>query len=642
MNSETTTIIQQAWQMRMAQDFEGFETHMAELGHRLGLPLEVTSSEQAKVLLKTCSSAKFDHVVQSLLLSASWLRAQAQLDLSQELLASVEAALLERAMPLCFHLPFQRALNYCAKGDSSVALEYFLLSRRHAQELEEELYALINSMFCLDNLGLPYARTEQEIDRLLQAHKGQVKWSGPFLKTLDQLDTFKAKIQFRSGQIEEILGSTPNYEYGQFQYMQMWASALPYHSGYKSFELIDTEPFYLHSPYFYKRSYRMRTLQGLLHPTDFKEINLTEFADRIYLWTWWWMIAPDKFPITHLLSLLKAVDLKTLPQVMTDEDYYLLKNSLYWICLFDSHSFEKIKKTVNLLKFDRRHPPALLALENDVQSYLLAIRNSDKKKQAGLKRKMQLHPLWNHKYIYFSLIVRGLGVEESGLPDYLSNFVGNLRKLLNVKEIPSCLKKQLVVDATFDKVLETQSKKIVISEPMVKAFQLLHGKQRVSCEEFLLVTFGIRGYDSMIHDPKIFNLLARMRAFKVNDLRFGVKLGYVFASGDWSSVKFVDGVQDDCRPDRHMEWQSFVEESQGRYQDEKDSLKRWLNPQLLLRKLSGQLEFSRKDIEELAGISRSSANRLINSWLKEGVLSSRGQARSRVYFLSNRLEEPKS
>ena len=46
---------------------------------------------------------------------------------------------------------------------------------------------------------------------------------------------------------------------------------------------------------------------------------------------------------------------------------------------------------------------------------------------------------------------------------------------------------------------------------MAKAFDLLQRKSRVSFEELLAHSFDIPVYDPLIHNPKIYNLMARMK-----------------------------------------------------------------------------------------------------------------------------------
>src|SRR5690606_26572869 len=107
-----------------------------------------------------------------------------------------------------------------------------------------------------------------------------------------QLSCFQLRKGFRHANFENLF-SDKHLLSSQAHYYQIWARFLPFHAfyhsqrdDYLSFFGADTTQLYL-------KQFRFRTLLGRLHPDDFKNPRLSEIVDRIYLWTWRWLIDSD-------------------------------------------------------------------------------------------------------------------------------------------------------------------------------------------------------------------------------------------------------------------------------------------------------------------------------------------------------------
>ncbi len=633
----TTTAeqIKKAWDFRLSQNFEDCRTSIAQIKQELKIPVGLLNPQQVLQIIESAPSSDLENSIQALLLAASLMRSDGQLTLSQQILETIESSISKRNIESPFQLFFQKAINYVANRDYSAALEVFLTSRIHTKLIEEKIYALSNAMFCLDNLGLSFEKTKSEIEKLMKELPEQK--SNYFQQSLEQLHAFETRIKFRYGKFGDIFNH-PNtaVTFGQSEYLKTWIKMLPYHTYHMPFEELQLEDLSLANPYFYKKSYRLRTLQGLMHQQDNTDYNVTEFADRLYLWTWRWLVFPNQFPITRLLALINSVDFSELSHFLTDEDFHLVRNSLYWISLFDPTSFEKVEKLTASLRPHQGRSYDLLSFENDFQTYLFALRDHRNIEAQDFLANLKQHPLWGNTDLLFSVVIKYLNQDVSVISKPLQSLAINLSKIIKSKQENATTSADIVIDTSSDRIYDAKTKETVTSEPMCRGFEILHRKGSVMCEEFLLATFGLHNYDALMHDQKIFNLLARMRGYKLENLKLGVKAGKVFAIGSWKDIQFIRPLLDEYRVDNRIEWQSLVSSNIIKKADKEETLQKWIKPNLLLKKLCGKPEFTREDVEKLAGTSRSTANRLIKTWLDQGFLDKKGNARNTVYFLNEK------
>ncbi len=524
--------IARAWDFRLNQALEEFRLCLAELKSELGLPMGQVNANQLRSVLDHAAPENVADSVEVLLLSISMLRAEGLIDESDRCLDVLLEIVRERSLAPRFHLFFQKAINGMVKGDSSSALENFLASRMYTDEPREKILATTNALFCLDNLGLPFDKTLNEVREMAYA----VERTSDVQQCLEQIRQLELRVSLRSGQFEAI-ASLPNHEgFGQVDYFKTWSLSLPFHQYFVPFEQMDLEKLSLATPYFYKKGFRLRTLQGLCHPSDDAGYNATEMADRLYLWVWKWLTQPEEFPLSKIMNLVKNFELSKLSNSLTDEDYYLFKNALAWLGLFDPLNQSRLEQMLSQVRpFNGRHMP-LWSFEGEVVNYLVARREKRRSEAQDILMSLESHPLWTAKDLWLTSLVKALDDETVSLSPRLQRLNKSLRQILCPEELlPRPM--GFMVDLVKDQIVPLEGPAIN-SQPMAKAFEVLHAKGSVRCQEFLMVTFGLPHYDPLMHDQKIFNLLARIRQFEIPGLRFGVKAGHVFANGTWSQVQF--------------------------------------------------------------------------------------------------------
>ncbi len=147
--------------------------------------------------------------------------------------------------------------------------------------------------------------------------------------------------------------------------------------------------------------------------------------------------------------------------------------------------------------------------------------------------------------------------------------------------------------------------------------------------EFALVCFGLSRFDAEIHNPKVFNLLARMKALKTPGIRFQLKSGRIYASGSWEGVRFVRPHGMGLQLESRAGWNELFEKKQKPIEP---AAERWVKPSVALKQAEKNTELTREEIERMTGKSRSTATRLLNRWLKDGILKKVGRAKNTRYL----------
>lgn len=618
--------INHAWLRRMNQGIEESRVLVADLKRNLGIPLGPVTEDVLKSL-----NVPLAQLAEVLLLTAANARADGQWETAAQLIQLTENYLNANGEPLPFSLHFQKGIMAQVEGDFSSALEHFIAARLGAKEPWRQAAAVANSLFCLESLGLPLERSREELAVLLKRKETREQVPG----VVSQIEAFELRYAFRRGVPSEVMGSVPRStdEIDQIFYYRLWVSELPFHSSFRQLGPLWKENFSLSSPWFHQKSYRLRTLQGLLHPDDLENFKETEFSDRFYLWTWRWLSQPDEFPVERVMSLLGGVDLEEMAYRLSSEDFQLIRNALLWLGLFDPSSFQPISRLIQSIRPPQVRDFPLFEFEREVILYLGALRDRRETEAGDFLRNLSWHPLWRSKEIWLARLTTSLIEGKPGKDYPLAVLEEQLRRFL-FKD-PAAAGVKLTIDLAHARLITVGGQTPLLSAALCSAFELLHGKESVEAEELLRVCFGIPNLDPEIHNPKIFNLLSRMRKLAPPGLDFHMKSGRIYAQGSWAGVEFrrrhsLSGALQDC-----VQWKSIVRRAPARKPAEAET-DRFVRPVQALKKLKGRGEMTREDLEELTGKSKSTASRMIARWLKQGVLKKTGKARNTRYLVVNK------
>jgi hypothetical protein len=189
----------------------------------------------------------------------------------------------------------------------------------------------------------------------------------------------------------------------------------------------------------------------------------------------------------------------------------------------------------------------------------------------------------------------------------------------------------LIVDLASDRILK--GKVMVISSPLARLLNILKHRDFADLSEIASSCFGLWRYDSLVHAPRIFNLLTRARKLLPHGLKLLVRDQRVYTQGSWKQVRFLEESAWSLQLKANAEWLSLISPEAQR----KRIGAKFIGPQRTLKILrtlhSSTLEFDRHEIEKIAGVSKSKALRWITTWCKNGIIVPKGRGRKSSYLL---------
>jgi len=624
--------LRQAWRCRIDQKHEQALTGYIEVASIIGLPFG--NSFEKKYLVDLCSEKSPYDVVDAILLKSSLRRMQKSFDESCELVELCESIVSELGVDRTYRLFFEKGLNFFAIGDFTNALDCFLAAANKVKADDdystwERLCAEINSLLCFENLGIPATGIITKINASISSLGSNVSDG-----VLSQMEAFKLRGNFRRGEIKPLkLPDQTPLKANQSNYFKLWTACLPYHrnslpQGDLSKKLaefcIDQENS------FFMRSFRLRTIQGIQHADDSSSfVKPSEWIDRLYLWTWNWLRDPDIWPLSKVMSLLEPLRSSDFNSRLTSEDQQLLVNGLSWLDLFDRQQDHGafIKKWVG--GFGSRSP--IFELEYLCIAYLKARRDRNDQVAIDYWKQLSDHPLWTSEELYFRKLVEGAigGSGADGEPETFGTLFENLGRLIGLSNNSSSV---LTADfATFRVTNKKKPNGSTNSESICRAIELLK-KYKVATKEHLLAScFGLRAYDVILHDQKIYNLLQRLNKVCNPYLKFKTKGGKVYGEGSWDRVNILNYQILSEQIVEHQQWKSLFDTNQKSIHQGAGL------PKLGQKDLSIPSELSTKDLQHILGKSRATTNRMIIRWEKLKLVKRRGRARATTLLLSDEL-----
>ncbi|MBI1859492.1 MAG: hypothetical protein HYR96_01065, partial [Deltaproteobacteria bacterium] len=501
--------IEKAWQIRVNASPEAALRPLIELKDVLSIPSRIVSRDCIVPLLKRPEARE---ILDVLVLHVSVTALIGQPDEAMGLMKLLESEALIHGITDSYFLYYERGRIEFRSGDFTRAIESFMRGSMIARTQLQRLWASVNVVFCLENLGLPLEPTLSEVQELINT-------AGPgdlTQRVLDQLKTVELRQLFRKGQFRNLLKlADKGSVLDQGRYYGMWVKMLPYHKGHALASPEDLRSFSVASSLLLFRSSRMRTLQGLLHPEDFEVTKPSEHVDRFYLWVWRWLQDPEALSAEKITALSQKIDFADLSHRMSVEDGQLLRNAFGWLALFDATSERRLRTLAGLCGQSKGSEDSLFTLEYLVTQYLAAIRDGNRILESDYLTSLKAHCLWDSSDLLFNQLVQGVLGKKSLAPQ-LAGLVARIRDLVAPKH--SLKNRGIMVDEALGQVILAKSGRKVISPSLTRALSLLKGQQTISNDEFVNDCFGIHTYDSTIHNGKIFNLLTRLKALTGADL----------------------------------------------------------------------------------------------------------------------------
>jgi len=621
--------INQAWNLRTNQQLEEAIGIYVSLKQEVGLPSgEITKEHLGAPRLTNFAPPTTADII---LLGASIARAQRQFSYSEDLIELTESFLSSHDSSHNYHLHFEKGLTNFLNGSYVAAMESFMAAKRLSNDENQKASSLLNSLLCLENLAMPFENTLKELTEMM----GDLV-NGKFREAIQtQLQAFIARNQFRKGELPELFSLTSDPEsFNQAKYFLLWTESLPYHNFHQVLPPPELETLAKNIRFFHQGTYRLRTLQGILHPDDYASVRLSDAVARIYSWTWRWLVSPESFPVNRILLILNKINFAQEAHRLTHEDRQMLRNALLWLTLFAQNSYEDVESRIRVLNNFSKEDYPIYEFEKLMIDLFFAIRDGQSFQAEDFLTGLKSHPLYKNNDLFFKNLIEAVFLNKPiGPQSPLKPLSDHLLALLDRKKSDANYTKS--VDLSTYQITDLTTSQSQISQPMTAALKLLNDKKVVSSEEFVSVCFGITNFDPIIHNGKIFNLLSRMRTLFSNELRFGTKSGKVIAEGKWNSICFRQAGLPTEQIIRQKEWWDFINSTNHKRVTSQDcSANEPMSENL--PKINSEW-FRRIELEALLGVPRSTANRRIKEWTNKKLIKQKGRGRSTQYKLTNTL-----
>jgi hypothetical protein len=642
--SSVRQLLDRAWLARSNQGIDVAMSLLAMLRAKLHMPVaSVLTSHDVTQLVHVEDMTLACDRVEVIALMVSLARARRDFRYSQVLLDALRSATQLMSLDSRAHYAMlqEAGLNAFAQGTYSQALECFVGARLYAVNHLHRYASAMNALLCFENLSLPSPSTYEDAKLCAAALAEEIADPLRLGEILSPLDLYDMRQSLLQGDVTQLLKSAETSGSAAFHdYQKLWLLSLPWHTSWRGDLGEEISQLASQKSYLFLLSYRIRTLLGQLDPDDRIPPRPVDAVERVYLWTWRWLTDPDKFPLHKVLGLLRDFDIARAQSKFAAQDAWQLRNSLLWLSLFDAGDDRKFYDSAQQLKDSTRRDAPLFAFERTVVLYLVARRDGDVSGARELMASLVSHKLWDNPHLLFKDLV--LAVDGGDLPkNHPLEFLAlTVKNLLQTSDEP--LTSQVTVDLTRMKIWKKQGFDQydgTSSELICVAFDFLRQRSLVTCEEFCKAVFQLRRYDSSQHDRRMFNLLARMRGLLPDDsLVFGVKQGKISIKGSWHALRFLG----DTALSRDMRGcplrgELGVAVSEAGQMEASTTNHKILSPKDRLLAGIAQLglaSFSRRDVEEILLVSKSTAGRILDDLVRGQAVERLSQGPRATYVFS--------
>jgi|GEM_PF-4535418 len=592
-----------AWQLRMNQRLDDALIAFAQLKD----PVQ--------------AAANADYDLELKILSASLARARHEITLAQSTIAEVAQAYANAAAPLSSRLLVERGLNNFYLENYSAAFDDFLnVVARSASETNALLMmqATLNALLCTEYLGLSSRSLESNYEQARKKASNEIDVAG----VDSQWQAYQIRRWWSLGEFNNIQLHQP-IVWNQATYHVHYLKSLPFIDE-KSLPVDDLADSMRSQPETYLRSYWLRTLTGQNRREDLLVHKISEFAERIYLWTWFWLTGRE-MQLEKIVPYIEQLLERMSELHLTQMDQEFISLSLGWIAIFSPH-FENLKNRV-VSQFSTQTKSTILPfieyerlIQGCVESRLRGTFNPNDE----FVKLVRLHPLHSSSGHHLSALLSALDDLTTPMPAKLKGLTIKIKQRL--EEERDFQQSEIAVDLEKMTAVNKLTGEKITSEPICLALKVLREQNNVACADFVELAFRQKGYDDFLHSSRIFNLLARIRAFLPENLMVTKKSDRILTRGDWTIVKIkkdIERVQDQPRVAK-------VAATSVRLTKKHDDQ--------ALEKLTriNRARFNRKDVEKKLQLSRAAAHRLVREWIQNGLVESHGSGPSRKYTVSEK------
>lgn len=553
-----------------------------------------------------------ENYIEALLLKSSLLRAQGQRRRASSILQKTAHKVSTLSKVYGFRLHFELGIDHWIDHNMAPALEHFLMAEQKARNPLERLFSCSNVLWCLESLDLAREEMENKVESLLKnfgssqevTHVREQWLAYQMRKSFYQ--SMSLPISSHQSQAESSAKS------GQPLFFRQWVQALPYYSSRSTPNKVPRQvpgKEEIQKKYLWQGRYRERTLAGLWVPSDRYIDRTSDAIDRLYLWTWLWMAKKMDMTAEKVFFSLESVLNGLDPDLQSKENLLLLRNSLDWISFLEPLFSRKLEKLLSSLrKIKTSHYPVLEAEYYLIQRLTQPLASKD--------LEVLISKFHSFKQILHE-IEHAPSAQDSLLPflhERMEVLKSETMKNSNHpnKSNPSSgsdSQKKILVDLLRLEVQVIVKKTLVSSRSMALVLAALEKKEKISVTE----VFG-----PQVEIKSIYNLISRIRHLTSSQALL-VRDQMILRGPEWPGVKLIH----DSESMAKSKEVSILPQNKIRVQNSEAYFQAAC---ALLSKI-----FTRRDVEKCLHVSKATACRMIETWIKEEKILSEGQAKATQY-----------
>lgn len=562
--------LQNAWLLRWNQQID--ESMMALAKIQVQEKWEMLSIDQLPLLPR---GPHRENYLEALLLKSAFLRAQGQEQKSSALLRKILNKNIELADVPSFRLLFELGIDCWRREDIAGAMDYFFLAEKKASNSIEKIFTLSNILWCLEALDLNRSLVHRKVIDLVLEIEDR-KETKSIRNVLEQLDAYETRTLFYQS-----MSIKAEEKGGQSHFLKKWMENLPYMNIESEKEISPPKN------YFWQSSYRQRTLIGLFSPIDRSVIKAGDAIDRLYLWVWKWMaseeISTEKI-IWTLESILQQLDI----EAQSKENLLLLRNACAWISFLEPQLETKLEKALGCLqKISSSHYPLL-------ETEFLLIQCLSQNNSSDLISSLASFPVFEK---IFQKQINFFRIEKR-------------REILEIINSKNQKGYSVQVDFSCRKITLLKTNQNITSFNMTRLIQLIEENERVP---FNLI--NING-----DTRAIYNLATRLKKIFPKNA-FYIEQQEFFKGSNWPKILITKNIHD---VDIHEF--PLSETYTGQKQNIVGSETYFQAARSILPST-----FNRQQLEGHLRVSKATACRMLEEWLKQERIIKTGKARNITY-----------
>lgn len=566
MHKEIGKTLESLWNLRFSNQIEECERQLCTLLNR-SLQITEIRPDQTPWVLSTFvkMGATEKNVADILSLYTSILRRRNEVGLAQEVLSALQPMLSKSY----FHPTFQRGLNHFHRDEIDLAFEHFVRTRKLAETPFHSLAATFNLMACAEDLGVLVdgGEFQKEFEKLSPTERQILN---------EQYLGYCARGCFRKHKLEELVHVCQEPELsGQSLYYVCYLLELPYLNLKEKVNGAERlrEKLLLQSQEQYQMRFSINTLLGFLEGENDKETRSSLISERLYLWTWRWIVKPDENLLEKIKCFLKKVHLESRRRSLDDQIQISL--ALRWLRLFG------------------------VPLSAGLKKMILSTKNIDS-------------TLFQTYFFESQTIDQIENKEAVKLKGYFENPL--IKGLLRPMQIESLESTRIRVSWQ-NFTIQVPGNQMIQDEVLTKFICLYFERPLVPSTLVANEILEIKEFDEFVHGNRLAKFILKINRDLKSFLKVSKKGNYLYLKGNWDLIdisepwKHYKVVQNVFRPQEKLE----------------------ISTPFLSDEVSVTDMFSRTQLQIMLGVGKTQSTVLIKHWLNEGKIEVSGKGKKTLY-----------